>query len=67
LEVLERLQASYWDEDDRAETTELNPWLGFSQAIVTQGAIKPVLKRKGWSKAALMDYNLILQVCFLFR
>jgi len=56
LDALERLQAGYWH-DDLLEPMEPNPWLGFPQAIVTQDAVKPVLKRKGWSREKLKDYN----------
>ncbi|CAK0764117.1 ATP-dependent helicase HepA [Gammaproteobacteria bacterium] len=57
LDALERLEASHWREDGSLETQELNPWLRFPQAIVTQDAVKPVMKRKGWSKEKLKDYN----------
>ena len=57
LEALERLEAGYWSDDGIFEAQELNPWLHFPQAIVTQDAVKPVLRRKGWSDEKLKDYN----------
>ncbi len=58
LETLEKLEAGYWNEDDASfETRDINPWLRFPQAIVTQDAVKPVLKRKGWTKEKLKEYN----------
>ena len=57
LDALERLRAGYWDEVSMLDSEQPNPWLAFPQAIVTQDAVKPVLKRKGWSQEKLKDYN----------
>ncbi|MES9933563.1 MAG: helicase-related protein [Candidatus Sedimenticola sp. PURPLELP] len=57
LEILERLEAGYWKDGGLLDVQEENPWLRFPQAIVTQDAVKPIMKRKGWSKEQLKEYN----------
>jgi len=51
LETYERLQPGAQSELER------NPWLNFSQAIITTDAFKPLGRRRGWSKETVQNYN----------
>lgn len=65
LEPLKRisagLSASYWvgakGLDNLPPKDDPNPWLLFDQVIVSLDSVKPVEKRRGWSKEKLADYN----------
>ena len=54
LERLERPERLF----DTASSPEYNPWHRFPQAIVTLDAVKPLTKRRGWSKEKIHAYNL---------
>lgn len=54
LERLERPERLF----DTASSSEYNPWKRFPQAIVTLDAVKPLTKRRGWSKEKIHAYNL---------
>jgi SNF2 family DNA or RNA helicase len=58
LEALERLEYS-GSYNDYEKTLELgsNPWLKFPQAIVTLDSVKPMSRRKGWSREKIQRYN----------
>ena len=51
LDVLERLEYS------GEHINDYNPWMRFSQAIVTLDAVKPMTRRRGWSKEKISEYN----------
>ena len=55
LEVLERLNVGVFTGKDNELNS--NPWLNFSQAIVTLDSVKPISKRRGWSKNKIEEYN----------
>lgn len=56
LEVLERLNGNvFGDKDNQLNIS--NPWLNFSQAIVTLDSVKPISKRRGWSSDKVDEYN----------
>jgi len=57
LDAVERLLAPGMLEADDA--TEENPWRRVSQAVVTLDAVKPLMRRKGWSKERVLEYNRI--------
>ena len=59
LDAMERLEhpQHYVNEKYDIHDTNYNPWLRFSQAIVTMDAIKPVARRKGWAKEKIQAYN----------
>lgn len=54
LERLERPERMF----DTVSSSEYNPWHRFPQAIVTLDAVKPLNKRRGWSKEKIYAYNL---------
>ncbi|WP_462269753.1 DEAD/DEAH box helicase [Desulfobacter sp.] len=54
LERLERPERMFNTESSK----EYNPWLKFPQAVVTLDAVKPLTKRRGWSKEKIRGYNL---------
>ncbi len=54
LERLERPERMF----DIESSKEYNPWLRFPQAVVTLDAVKPLSKRRGWSKEKIRAYNL---------
>lgn len=54
LERLERPERLF----DTVSSSEYNPWHRFPQAIVTLDAVKPLTKRRGWSKEKIHAYNL---------
>lgn len=56
LEVLERLNGNVFGDKDN-ELNISNPWLNFSQAIVTLDSVKPISKRRGWSNDKVDEYN----------
>lgn len=58
LDLLERLNLSneyVYNKSDHER--ENNPWMQFSQAIVTLDAVKPMARRRGWSKERVEEYN----------
>ncbi len=65
LESLKRISsgmsAGYWGADKGLDKLipkeEPNPWLMFDQVIVSLDSVKPVEKRRGWSKEKLDAYN----------
>lgn len=65
LEPLKRISAGmsagYWvgakGLDKLAAKDDPNPWLLFDQVIVSLDSVKPVEKRRGWSKEKLDAYN----------
>jgi SNF2 family DNA or RNA helicase len=58
LEALERLEYSgSFDNYDRTLELGSNPWLKFPQAIVTLDSVKPMSRRKGWSREKIRRYN----------
>lgn len=57
LDVLERLEHPERLAVETSPNPEDNPWLRFPQAIVTLDAVKPLLRRKGWSKENIREYN----------
>jgi len=58
LDVLERLEYQQAISDEGSSlNSDYNPWLHVSQAIVTLDAVKPLAKRKGWSKEKVHQYN----------
>ena len=58
LEALERLESpESVFADAPSRESDYNPWLRFSQVIVTLDAVKPLARRKGWSKEKLREYN----------
>lgn len=59
LDALERLESPSWLENEtKGSAFESNPWLKFPQAIVTLDSVKPVTRRKGWSKEKIQAYNM---------
>ncbi len=54
LERLERPERMF----DTESSKDYNPWLRFPQAVVTLDAVKPLTKRRGWSKEKIQFYNL---------
>lgn len=58
LEALERLERPAWLSDEKGVGNhDYNPWLRFPQAIVTLDAVKPLARRRGWSKEKVQAYN----------
>ena len=58
LDALERLERPAQYISGKADyKSDYNPWMRFSQAIVTLDAVKPVKRRKGWSKDKIQAYN----------
>jgi len=58
LDALERLECpEQFFDDSSSEKKDYNPWLRFPQAIVTLDAVKPLARRKGWSKEKIRIYN----------
>ncbi len=58
LDALERLECpGQYVSGEADRKTDYNPWLRFPQAIVTLDAVKPVTRRKGWSKEKVHAYN----------
>jgi superfamily II DNA or RNA helicase len=59
LDALERLERPGQDiSGEPNHKSDYNPWMRFSQAIVTLDAVKPLTRRKGWSKEKIQAYNL---------
>ncbi len=58
LDALERLErpADIFNEAP-SSPSDYNPWFRFPQAIVTLDAVKPLAKRRGWSKEKIQQYN----------
>ncbi len=58
LDALERLENSgMHNMDQENHKQDYNPWMRFSQAIVTMDSVKPLTRRKGWSEKKIQDYN----------
>ena len=58
LDALERLEQPYhYTSKEAFHKNDYNPWLRFPQAIVTLDAVKPIMRRKGWSKEKIQEYN----------
>jgi len=58
LDALERLERpGQYVSGEPDHTSDYNPWMRFSQAIVTLDAVKPVKRRRGWSKEKIQAYN----------
>ncbi len=58
LDALERLECSgQYVSGETDHAADYNPWLRFPQVIVTLDAVKPVMRRKGWSKEKIRAYN----------
>lgn len=56
LDALERLEHPERMFDTES-SNDYNPWLRFPQAVVTLDAVKPLTKRRGWSKEKVQAYN----------
>ena len=58
LDALERLERPGQCVSGEIEhTSDYNPWMRFYQAIVTLDAVKPLTRRRGWSKEKIQAYN----------
>ena len=58
LDALERLERpGQYVSGETDHNSDYNPWMRFPQAIVTLDAVKPVTRRKGWSKEKIQAYN----------
>ncbi len=58
LDALERLERpSQYVSGKTDHTSDYNPWMRFPQAIVTLDAVKPLTRRRGWSKKKIQAYN----------
>jgi len=58
LDALERLERpGQYISGETDHKSDYNPWMRFPQAIVTLDAVKPVTRRKGWSKEKIREYN----------
>ena len=58
LDALERLeQPGQYVSGETDHTSDYNPWMRFPQAIVTLDAVKPLTRRRGWSKEKIQAYN----------
>lgn len=58
LDALERLERpTEIFNDIPLSPSDYNPWFRFPQAIVTLDAVKPLAKRRGWSKEKIQKYN----------
>jgi len=58
LDALERLERSgQYISGEPDHSSDYNPWLRFPQAIVTLDAVKPLTRRRGWSKEKIQAYN----------
>lgn len=58
LDALERLERpGQYVSGETDHKTDYNPWLRFPQAIVTLDAVKPLRRRRGWSKEKIQAYN----------
>lgn len=55
FEVFERLNEGVFT--GKSNEPNSNPWLNFSQAIVTLDSVKPISKRRGWSNNKIDEYN----------
>ena len=58
LDALERLERpGQYVSGETDHTSDYNPWMRFPQAIVTLDAVKPLTRRRGWSKEKIQAYN----------
>lgn len=58
LDALERLERpEQYVNGETDHTSDYNPWMRFPQAIVTMDAVKPLTRRRGWSKEKIQAYN----------
>ncbi|SLM29552.1 Helicase domain protein (fragment) [Desulfamplus magnetovallimortis] len=58
LDALERLERpGQYVSGKTDHTSDYNPWMRFPQAIVTLDAVKPLTRRRGWSKEKIQAYN----------
>ena len=58
LDALERLERpGQYVSGETDHTSNYNPWMRFPQAIVTLDAVKPLTRRRGWSKEKIQAYN----------
>ncbi|MBM9518328.1 DEAD/DEAH box helicase family protein [Desulforhopalus vacuolatus] len=58
LDALERLERpGQYVSGEIDHTSDYNPWMRFPQAIVTLDAVKPLTRRRGWSKEKIQAYN----------
>lgn len=58
LDALERLERpGQYVTGETDHTSDYNPWIRFPQAIVTLDAVKPLTRRRGWSKEKIQAYN----------
>ncbi len=58
LDALERLERpGQYVSGETDHTSDYNPWMRFPQAIVTLDAVKPLIRRRGWSKERIQAYN----------
>ena len=55
LDVFER--QSQYIADEQGDASDYNPWMRYPQAIVTLDAVKPLTRRRGWSKERIQKYN----------
>lgn len=58
LDALERLERpGQYVSGETDHTSDYNPWMRFPQAIVTLDAVKPLTRRRGWTKEKIQAYN----------
>jgi len=58
LDALERLERpGQYVSGETDHISDYNPWMRFPQAIVTLDAVKPLTRRRGWSKEKIQAYN----------
>ncbi|MCK9303768.1 MAG: SNF2-related protein [Bacteroidales bacterium] len=58
LDALERLERpGQYISGETDYKSNYNPWMRFPQAIVTLDAVKPLTRRRGWSKEKIQAYN----------
>ena len=58
LDALERLERpGQYSSGKLDHSSDYNPWMRFPQAIVTLDAVKPLTRRRGWSKEKIQAYN----------
>ncbi|MCF4150288.1 SNF2-related protein [Dethiosulfovibrio sp. F2B] len=58
LDALERLERpGQYVIGKTDHISDYNPWMRFSQAIVTLDSVKPIARRRGWSKEKIRAYN----------
>lgn len=57
LKTLQRLTALRSDKETENNSKSTNTWTHFNQVICPMDSVKPMDKRRGWTKEQLADYN----------